>query len=281
MNPQAIIPSASATLLNGMSVRFCSIPPEVCARLLDECNTNNRKRRDDVRDTYVRDMASGNWSWSDSAVCFSPRGILLNGQHRLSAAVKAGVVLNTLVIFNMPESCQVYMDQSFNRRLADILMLAGEEGVTTHTGTIINAMQIPGAMSKKRLGKMTTSEAQTFLRKHADAVAFVSSLGMVGKRFFGSAGVLGALGRAYYHVNTEDLRRFCHLLTAEEPTFQPGEQAVALLRSHLLASAGRGSGMTTRTDLYMKTTRCIQLFLSKSNATRLHAAPECPWPLPE
>ena len=58
---------------------------------------NPRKLRDMVVDRYARDMANGAWHVGTSAISFDADGVLRDGQHRLTACVKAGVPFETVV----------------------------------------------------------------------------------------------------------------------------------------------------------------------------------------
>ena len=43
-------------------------------------------------------MQNGEWKLNGKSICFDWNGRLLNGQHRLSAVVRSGVPLTTLVV---------------------------------------------------------------------------------------------------------------------------------------------------------------------------------------
>ena len=46
----------------------------------------------------MMEMQDGKWRLNGKTICFDSTGRLLNGQHRLSAVVRSGVTLTTVVV---------------------------------------------------------------------------------------------------------------------------------------------------------------------------------------
>lgn len=46
----------------------------------------------------MAEMQDGKWKLNGKTICFDRTGRLLNGQHRLSAVVRSGVSLTTVVV---------------------------------------------------------------------------------------------------------------------------------------------------------------------------------------
>ena len=61
-------------------------------------NAKHRKIKDKKVDAYMKEMQDGKWQLNGKVLIFDANGRLLNGQHRLSAVVKSGVSLTTLVV---------------------------------------------------------------------------------------------------------------------------------------------------------------------------------------
>lgn len=101
-------------------------------------NTHNRNLRDRIVASYATDMRDGNWVEDGQSIKFSQGGTvlldsplitgdtLLDGQHRLSAIVQAGVPVRMLVVSQLPDTTQDTMDTGTKRTLGDVLKLRGE-----------------------------------------------------------------------------------------------------------------------------------------------------------
>ncbi len=93
------------------------------AETLKKLNTANfRKERKQQTAMYVRDMRAGNWTLSDP-ISVSAGGVLINGQHRLSAVIKSGVTIPVMLAFGMPLAAAKHFDQPLVRTQAQVLDL--------------------------------------------------------------------------------------------------------------------------------------------------------------
>ena len=74
------------------NTRIIEFSPKLASYVLENLNVNNRtKKKKNIR-RYAKDMSSGNWSLTGDTIQFSKNGVLMNGQNRLFACVKAGEV---------------------------------------------------------------------------------------------------------------------------------------------------------------------------------------------
>lgn len=73
-----------------------TISPDQATRYLSK-NTQNRKIRESVVDHYANMMKRNQWLMTHQGICFSDDDVLLDGQHRLLAIVKAGIPVSMLV----------------------------------------------------------------------------------------------------------------------------------------------------------------------------------------
>ena len=81
----------------GLSVEVEIISPEEAQAYLTN-NAKHRKIKDKKVDAYMKEMVDGKWRLNGKVIIFDSNGRLLNGQHRLSAVIKSGVSLTTLVV---------------------------------------------------------------------------------------------------------------------------------------------------------------------------------------
>jgi hypothetical protein len=86
-----------------------------------EGNVDNRKLRETRVLFFARLLQEGEWELTGDALVFDDKGILINGQHRLSAIVVSGVTASFLILRGVPSKAQEVMDQGLSRNLADQL----------------------------------------------------------------------------------------------------------------------------------------------------------------
>lgn len=107
-----------------IKMEVVTITPEHAQWVLEHKNPHNRNLREKDTDTYARDMANDRWRPTGEPIKFDSEGNLLDGQHRLSAVVRAGVPIEFVVITG--DLDQEQMDSGVKRTMADVLKLRGE-----------------------------------------------------------------------------------------------------------------------------------------------------------
>ena len=133
---------------------YISVNPDIAQRWL-RGNVVNRSLRAAKVQQYAADMAAGRWNFSESAICFSPDGQLLNGQHRLHAIVASGTSVVLLVIRNMPADAMVTMDIGSARTAADALKFVGE----AHQALLAATLKLCLLVDTKRIYRDTRLQA--------------------------------------------------------------------------------------------------------------------------
>jgi hypothetical protein len=103
------------------------ITPDVAQRML-KSNVHNRNMK---RVGYVQDMLDGAWSLNGSTIVFSNTGLLLDGQNRLMACVRANKPFTTIVVRGIAFAAQESMDIGPSRTLSDMLALRGYPNSST------------------------------------------------------------------------------------------------------------------------------------------------------
>ena len=81
----------------GLEVTVEIINPSEAQAYLDN-NAKHRPIKEKKVLEYMGEMQEGHWKLNGKTITFDRTGRLLNGQHRLSAVVKSGVPLTTVVI---------------------------------------------------------------------------------------------------------------------------------------------------------------------------------------
>lgn len=107
-------------------IAFEEITPSTAEKLLKK-NFKNRNLRPTIVDAYARDMQEGNWATNGEAIKISHDGVILDGQHRLSAIVKSDTTVRTLVVRGLESDSILSVDAGLRRSFADFLKLRGEK----------------------------------------------------------------------------------------------------------------------------------------------------------
>lgn len=105
--------------------RVVQFSPELATYVLDNLNIGNRsKKRKNIRD-YAADMSVDNWSLTGVPIVFGSHGMLLDGQNRLSACVRANKPFMTHCVFGVDKDSFVHFDVGKKRTNADIFTIMG------------------------------------------------------------------------------------------------------------------------------------------------------------
>ena len=87
----------------------------------------NRTIRSKNAKSYARAMLAGEWSLTHQGVAFDEKGIMIDGQHRMTAIIKSGEEQMFLVFRGLKNSCFHVLDQGARRTGKDILGLMSPE----------------------------------------------------------------------------------------------------------------------------------------------------------
>src|SRR5258708_4787520 len=96
------------------------VTPEMAERWL-KGHTNVRRINWRTVEAMANDMRAGKWDLSHQGICFDGAGNLLDGQHRLSAIVQAGVAVPMLVVTNPEGTARDAIDRGRPRALHVIM----------------------------------------------------------------------------------------------------------------------------------------------------------------
>lgn len=141
--------SANANELS-VSIELVEVSPEMAEQILER-NDRNRGIAGQVVDKYARDMRAGNWALNGQTIKIGKSGRLLDGQHRLSACIKAEVPFKAIVVRGLDEEVFDTFDLGAARSLSSILGDRGE----------INTALLAGTLRKVWLVEMEVATAKT------------------------------------------------------------------------------------------------------------------------
>lgn len=105
--------------------RVVEFSPELAAYILENHNIGNRSKKRDNVSRYAKSMSVDNWSLTGVPLLFSKDGILIDGQNRLSACVKANTPFMSHVVFGVDPDSHVHIDVGKMRNNTDLFTKMG------------------------------------------------------------------------------------------------------------------------------------------------------------
>lgn len=117
-----------------IKVKTVRVTPEKAAQWLEK-NMANRNVSQRTVERYAADMAAGKWQMNGEPIIFNDQA-LLDGQHRLSAVVHAGVPVDMLVVNGV--SCEAFrtIDSGKARTFAHTLSALGHKNCNNIAGAL-------------------------------------------------------------------------------------------------------------------------------------------------
>lgn len=179
------------------------ITPEE-AEILLKCQGTNRNIRRSSVEQLARDMESGNWIIGDP-IKLDNNGVLIDGQHRLSAVILTKKPQKFLVLTGyLPESKQV-LDTGLSRTAANIGQILGKD-ITQRDESLVNVFYLPGSRSK-----LTTTERLVIYDIYRDGIKFADSCSKTNENHSMTSTTRVLIAKAYYYENHELLKNFCQV----------------------------------------------------------------------
>lgn len=112
-----------------MQTEVLDVSPELAAKWLTR-NTSNRPLSKNTVQQLAGQIQRGEWQLTHQGIAFDEDDILIDGQHRLAAIVKAGITVPLTVTHGVPRTAFTVMDTGRKRTGRDALALAGEANAT-------------------------------------------------------------------------------------------------------------------------------------------------------
>lgn len=108
---------------------------EMLKRNSDDDYRNRPLNENEVR-RYAQAMSGGQWFLTGETIIFSHDGVLLNGQHRLTACIRSGVAFQTFVVFGIDRDGFKFMDRGMKRTAAHVFSIEGIPNAATMAAAI-------------------------------------------------------------------------------------------------------------------------------------------------
>jgi len=97
----------------------------VCEALYQLVNKKNRRLRNKWVEDIVDEIKGGHWVVNGATLVFSTTAVLLDGQHRLKAAIEAKSDITTHVVFGLQDNVFDRIDQVHKKTAGDMLYMQG------------------------------------------------------------------------------------------------------------------------------------------------------------
>lgn len=224
-------------------------------------NTNNRRIRKTKVDSYARDMESGDWQENGDSVCFDAEGHLIDGQHRLSAVVAAGVSVWLLIVRGLPSKAQDTIDDGAKRTMADTF---GFHGVANQhvAAAVVRRVALWQNGVRANSGsnyQPTKSEQMELWRTDPTLRAAVEATVSIGKKALLPPSIVGLTWWLFSQLSPEDCAAFWYGM-ATGANLEPGSP-VLILRDRV-AKAMTAPGRIPESQLLAWTIKCWNLWRS-------------------
>lgn len=216
-----------------MKCEVITITPQLAESILSTSNGNRGFKAAKVNQ-YARDMSSGKWTANGETIIIDVNGALIDGHHRLSACVKAGIPFETMVVWGAPIDANKTIDMGASRSSHDALSFYGYKNVTSASAIVRILMSLE--YGRARSANPSTQEVFDFIDQNpgiSAAAAFCDTHNKV------PPGTRSMIGVIYFMASMDGMTtvavRFADVLTTGLPAY-PGCAAHAL-RERLIKNA--------------------------------------------
>lgn len=215
------------------------ITPPTAARWL-RWNPINRKLNQEAINALAQVILRGEWDVNADTIKFTRHGYLMDGQHRLSAVVKANEPITSFVARGLEPVSMLTLDQGRMRRLSDFLQMRGELNSEVLAGAInfIWSYERHGVIHKTRGERKPSVRQALELLVNRPDIPHSVSIGMrIGKSLKGGSGLWAACHHICAQIDPQDADEFFSrthrgdLLLEGDPIYALRERFFALQRS--------------------------------------------------
>lgn len=187
-----------------------TVTPEEAAELLGSNQVNRRIRKRHV-EAYAEDMAAGRWRMTGEPIKVSRTGRLLDGQHRLSAIIEAGVPVELLFVTGLADDDQMFMDQGASRTASDTIKMMGITNAAWSTSIArwVHLAPVPGPNLQSDLKhKVSTATIVQTIEDHPEVETAAHMYNMMKNHIPGSPTALAYCWYVFHHIDPEATSEF-------------------------------------------------------------------------
>jgi hypothetical protein len=205
---------------SGLMAEVMLVTPQMAEAWLANRHPNRRVTPARVAELAAL-MRQGAWCLNGESIILDERGVLVDGQHRLSAVLQSGKTVPFLVVTGVPVAVQSTLGQAIQRSRADILAMHGEGNAKTVAGALSWLWRYDHGLMDQPKRSFTPQDTITVLVNYPGLAASVS-WGRSAQRFLPAS--LGGMLHWLFHQRDAALAKhvFVRLrdgaeLTASDP----------------------------------------------------------------
>lgn len=226
-----------------------TVDPPLMAALLERNPQHwNRKISDMLVGRWESVMRDEAWELNGETIIVAKTGELNNGQHRLTAGIRAGKPFETFIVFGIERATRGSLDQGKRRTLGDHLTMNGYTNVNMRAAA---ASVVVGVLMRSinmlTQGNITPNQALAAQQDHPKLMEGVNSALRVHAAFKVSASTFTGLHYLFSRRSTPGAELFLQYLlygTGSTAKDDPINRLRAYLREH-----GTGHRRSTRTQI--------------------------------
>lgn len=212
----------------GISASVETITPHLAADLL-KLNIKNRKISLSVVKRYKKSITSGFWNVNGSTIVFNDKGLLIDGQQRLTACMQGGKEFRTIVIWGCDEEAFKTIDSGKRRSASDTLSIEGHPNARTLSAAVRWANSISSGNGANGPAVMETSEISAYVTANPNIIAALEGVKRVEGILAGS--IATSLKFLFMQKDEGAARKFFSDLAC--PSGLAGDEAVWMLERRL------------------------------------------------
>ena len=251
-----------------MKTELIRITPDMARNMLGS-NPINRNISERAVSDLSRAIQNNDWQITHQGIAFYDDGTLADGQHRLSAVIRADIPVYMMVTKGLAKESAMSIDSGRRRSLIDGIKISG--AAPWMEAKHINL--VPVLTHPKRLTDLQKVELLIAMRPYVEFAteAFVSN-----RRYLTSSIIHAALTMACYHgEDPVKLKRFAQVLF-DGIMSEPTEKVIILVREYFLSHTNGGD--SDKHDKYLKLQRAIQAYCGGESIKRLMQPQEAIYP---
>ena len=251
-----------------------TITPELAKEWLNK-NVNNRRLSVAAIDRLASMIERGLWQLSHQGIAFYEDDTLADGQHRLSAIVKAGKAVQSVVTYGLTKESNGIIDQGGRvRTLADNLAFEGKTVPTWQMSTYRTLyLEYRRQQTDSSVWDPTppnTHDFSLFCDDMKGAVDF--ALPSRPRRDLGNSQVFGAVAAAWFTKDRDRLKEYLDVyITGICP--DAGDHPAVLMNRFILARRTDGS-IAGRLEVFRKACCSVRNFLTRTQIVNLQPGRE-------
>lgn len=176
------------TVSTAVTASVVEITPQLASTLLKTSKGNRSLKAAKIL-SLVRDMESNRFTLNGESIIISSQGNLMDGHHRLSACVKSGVTIQSVVVNGVAPSDGKTQDTGASRTIGDHLALSGYKNGNNLSAIISCLMSL--ANDRPRSANPSSTEVYKFIQEYPEIEAAASFAAT--KAYPRAGNILGAI----------------------------------------------------------------------------------------